>query len=122
MKTTWPLCSMLVLAAGAAHAADSPWSGTWKLDPARSHLTGQTFTPSKGAGELLHFEDGSTASFDFGLDGKEYRTWANRTTSYTSAGRNAWDTVTRVDGKVLAKGHLALSDDGSKLTMTFVGT
>jgi hypothetical protein len=122
MRTTLVLCSLLTLPAGSALAAQSPWDGTWKLDADKSHLTGQTFTYSKGPGELLHYEDGSTASFDFGLDGKEYKTWANRATTWTSAGNNTWNTVIKADGKVLAKGHYVLSEDGKTLTTTFTGT
>lgn len=122
MKATWILCSLLALPAGAASAADSPWNGTWKLDAQKSHLTGQTFTYSERPGGLLHYEDGSTASFDFGLDGKEYKTWSNRTTSWTPAGKNTWDLVTHAAGKVLSKGHVALSEDGRTLTMKLSGT
>jgi hypothetical protein len=122
MKTSLLVCSLLALLAGAARAADSPWTGTWKLDPAKSHLTGQTFTYSERPGGMLHYEDGSTASFDFGLDGKEYKTWADHTMVWTAAGRNNWDTVTRAGGKVRAQGHVALSDDGKTLTMTVSGT
>lgn len=121
MKNTLILCAMLTLPAGAAIAADSPWNGTWKLDPAKSHLTGQTFTYSARPNGMLHYEDGSTASFDFGLDGKEYKTWADRTVSWNAAGKNSWDTVTRSAGKVLSKGHYALSGDGRTLTMSFDG-
>jgi hypothetical protein len=122
MKATWIICSLLALPAGAASAADSPWNGTWKLDAAKSQLTGQTFSYSERPGGMLHYEDGSTANFDFGLDGKEYKTWADRTTAWTPAGKNAWDTVTRAAGKVHSKGHVALSEDGKTLTMTFTGT
>ena len=122
MKATWIICSLLALPAGAASAADSPWNGTWKLDAAKSQLTGQTFSYSGRPGGMLHYEDGSTASFDFGIDGKEYKTWADRTTAWTAAGKNAWDTVTRAAGKVRAKGHIVLSEDGKTLTMTYTGT
>jgi hypothetical protein len=109
-------------AAGAAFAAGSPWTGTWKLDAAKSHLTGQTFTYSKGPGDLLHYEDGSTASFDFGIDGKEYKAYSNRMISWTAAGTNAWDTVVKAEGKVRSKGHLELSADGKTLNTVFTGT
>ena len=122
MKKTLLFCALLALPAGTAFAADSPWTGTWKLDPARSHLTGQTFTYSKGPGQLLHYEDGSTASFDFGIDGKEYKTWSNRTSTWTAAGKGAWDTVVKADGKVLSNGHFGLSADGKTLNMVFTGT
>lgn len=121
MKTALIVCSLLALP-GAVYAADSPWNGTWKLDAAKSHFTGQTFTYSERPGGMLHYEDGSTASFDFGLDGKEYKSWADRTTSWTPAGKNAWDMVTRAAGKVRSKGHTALSEDGKTLTMSFSGT
>src|SRR5215475_15719379 len=116
MKATLIICSLLALPGGAAFAADSPWNGTWKLDTAKSQLTGQTITYSERPGGMLHYEDGSTASFDFGLDGKEYKTWGNRSTVWTAAGRNSWDTIARIDGKVYAKGRFALSDDGRTLT------
>jgi hypothetical protein len=122
MKTTLLLCSVLALPVSLAQAADSPWDGTWKLDPAKSHFTGDTFTIAQGPGKLLHYSDGSTASYDFGVDGKEYKTWSNRTTIWTPAGNNAWDTVTRADGKVLVTSHRQLSADEKNLTMTFAGT
>jgi len=37
----------LLSATTLAIAADNPWIGTWKLDPAKSHFTGDTFTYSK---------------------------------------------------------------------------
>jgi hypothetical protein len=122
MKTLVLCCSLLALPAGAALAADSPWVGTWKLDEARSHLTGDTFTYSKGPGAMLHYSDGVNVSYDFGLDGKEYPTAFGRVTSWTAAGKNAWDSVVKADGKVLGKGHRELSADGKTLTMTFTGT
>jgi hypothetical protein len=122
MKTTWLFSSLLAFTSGMASAAESPWTGTWKLDAGKSQLTGQTFTYSKGPGEMLHYEDGSTASFDFGMDGKEYKSWGNRTTIWTVAGKKTWDTVAKADGKVLSKGHWALSDDAQTLTATFTGT
>lgn len=122
MKTTLLLCALLALPAGPALAADSPWTGTWKLDPAKSQLTGQTFTYSQGPGELLHYEDGSSTSFDFGIDGKDYKLYSNRTISWTAAGPNAWDTVVKAEGKVRSKGHFELSADGKTLTTVFTGT
>ena len=75
MKMHLILCSALALQTASTLAADSPWSGTWKLDPTQSHLTGDTFTLTQGRGTMLHYSDGSTANYDFGVDGKEYKTW-----------------------------------------------
>jgi hypothetical protein len=122
MKMHLILCSALALQTASTLAADSPWSGTWKLDPTQSHLTGDTFTLTQGRGTMLHYSDGSTANYDFGVDGKEYKTWANRTTTWTPSGNNAWDTVTQVDGRVLTKSHRQLSTDGKTFTITSTGT
>jgi hypothetical protein len=122
MKKLLILCSALALPAASALAADSPWSGTWKIDPAQSHFTGETFTLTKGPGNMLHYMDGSSASYDFGIDGKEYKTWSNRSTIWIPAGNNAWDTVTQAVGRVLVKSHRQLSADGKTLTITLTGT
>ncbi len=122
MKINWMIGSLIALSAGAAFAADSPWVGTWKVDPQRSHFTGQTFTYSRAPKGMLHYEDGSSASFDFRPDGKPYKTWADRTTAWTAAGSDAWDTTSWAGGKLRGHGHIALSTDGRTLTMTFIGT
>ena len=121
MKALLAFCSLFVLSVGAALAADSPWIGTWKADLAQSHVTGDTFGYSKGTGKLLHYSDGSTSSFDFGIDGKEYQTWANRSTTWTPTGKSSWDTVSKIDGKVMVKGHRELSADGTTLTVSYSG-
>jgi hypothetical protein len=122
MRTALILCSLLALSPAAAFAADSPWNGTWKLDPGRSHLTGQTFTFTERPGGMLHYEDGSSISFNFGLDGKEYQTLPDRTVSWTETGKNSWDRVGRVGGKIIYWARVVLSEDGSTLTMKFTGT
>lgn len=122
MKAIWILSSLLALPAGAALAADSPWDGTWKLDEASSQLTGQTMTISKGAGGLLHYADGSSASYDFGLDGKDYPGWGDRTVAWSPAGPSAWEGVVKADGKVLSRVHRVLSADGKTLTEDWTGT
>jgi hypothetical protein len=114
--------ALLALPALSAAAANNPWIGTWKLDPAQSHFTGDTFTYTKAANGLIHFSDGSTESFDFGIDGKEYTTVYGRTTVWTASGSNAWDSVTKFNGTVLVNVHRQLSPDGKTLTIVENGT
>ena len=121
-RTSLLLCLLMAIPATAGPAADNRWLGTWKLDAARSHQTGDTFSYSEAAGGLLHYADGSTESYDFGLDGKEYKSWGNRTVSWTATDKDAWDTVTRAGGKLLSKSHRALSGDGKTLTVSVSGT
>jgi hypothetical protein len=114
--------ALLAVPALSAAAANDPWTGTWKLDPAKSHFTGDTFTYSQLANGLMHYSNGSTQGFDFGIDGKEYSAVYGRTTIWTAAGANAWDTVTRFKGTVVAKAHRELSSDGKTLTLVESGT
>jgi hypothetical protein len=122
MKKLLLVCCLSVVAILPALAADNPWIGTWKLDPAKSHFTGDTFTYSNAANGMMHFSDGSIVNFDFGIDGKEYKTIYDRTTTWTTAGDNAWDSVTKANGKVVSKTHRELSADGKTLTFTASGT
>jgi hypothetical protein len=122
MKKFLLICALALFATLPALAADNPWIGTWKLDPAKSHFTGDTFTYTKAANGMMHFSDGSIVNFDFGIDGKEYKTMYDRTTTWTAAGNNAWDSVTKANGKVLSKTHRELAADGKTLTFTESGT
>jgi hypothetical protein len=61
-------------------------------------------------------------NFDFGIGGKEYKTIYDRTTIWTTAGDNTWDSVAKANGEVLSKSHRQLSADGKILTITETGT
>lgn len=115
------ICAFALFATLPALAVDNPWVGTWTLDLNKSHFTGDTFTYSKATNGMMHFSDGSVANFDFGIDGKGYKTVYDRTTTWTAAGNNAWDSVTKANGKVLVNTHRQLSDDGKTLTITETG-
>jgi hypothetical protein len=121
MKALLLVASLLAAPTGAALAADSPWDGTWTLDQSRS-LTGETFTYSKGPRHLLHYSEGSTVDYDFRIDGKQYKAWANCTVTWTAAGKNAWDSVYKIKGKAFSKIRRQLSADGKTLALTTEGT
>ena len=121
MKSTW-LFMALIVPAAAALAAEAHWDGTWKLDKSRSHFSGDTFTLSKGPNGMLHFSDGGPINYDFRIDGKDYAAHYNRTVAWTAAGPDTWDTVTHVDGRVLATSHRTLSADGKTLTIAWQTT
>jgi hypothetical protein len=122
MKKLLLVCALAAFAVLPALAADNPWVGTWKLDPAKSHFTGDTFTYSKNADGMMHFSDGSTINYDFGIDGKEYKTHENRTVSWTADGDHAWTEVAKADSTTLATTHVTLSDDSKTLTFNSTGT
>jgi len=125
MKRVLLFCTLALcfttLAIAADNPAVNPWIGTWKLDPAKSHFIGDTFTYSKLPSGMMHFTDGSTVSYDFAIDGKPYKAAYDRTTVWTAAGTNAWNSVTSANGKVIYKAHHVLSADGKTLTNTYTG-
>ncbi len=102
---------------GAALAANSPFAGTWKLDIAKSHFTGDTLDYSKTA-TGMHYTDGAVA-YDFAMDGKDYPTIPGYTANWTKTGPMSWDTVTKSRGTVVAKSHRTISADGSTLSSAF---
>jgi hypothetical protein len=122
MKKLLFACVLLALSTLPAIADDNPWVGTWKLDSTKSHFTGDTFTYSKAPNGLMHYSDGSATDFDFGIDGKEYKTVSDRTVTWTATGENAWDTVMKANGTVLASSHRQLSSDGKTLSIKSTGT
>ncbi len=110
---------LLVSTAGPAMAAPSPFQGTWKLDTEKSHFTGDTFTYSTTSSGLMHFSNGSTREFDFGLDGKPYPNMGGYTVTWTPVGENAWDSEWQLGDKVAGKSHRSLSADGKTLTIEY---
>jgi hypothetical protein len=123
MKKFLIACALIAFSTLSAHAADNPWVGTWKLDTAKSHFTGNTFTYSKAPDGMMHYSNGSTSSYDFGMDGKEYKATGNRTVVWTSDGPNTWTTVfTASDGANLGTVQRTLSADGKTLTNVVTGT
>jgi hypothetical protein len=58
---TLAICSVVTLAAAAS------FSGTWKLNLAKSNLSGQTATISKGASGINRFESEGFACVGFNI-------------------------------------------------------
>ena len=100
-------------------AADSPWNGSWKLNEAKSKLTGTTVTFTK-EGDMYVVDEG-TVKFKFACDGKEYPTLADRTITCTQSG-SVYTTVAKVGGTVLSTTTHTISSDGDTITETSTGT
>src|ERR1051326_3852042 len=67
-----------------AAAADAPYIGTWKLNTAKSQMTGETLSIEKlPAGDMQYHYDVEGFAYNFNLDGKEYPLPDGGTTSWT---------------------------------------
>jgi hypothetical protein len=128
---------LAVVLAGNLYAADSPFVGTWKLNPEKSRLTAAApkswvMRIEQDGGQMRMTTDIVTAS------GKEgHRTWTGKLDGqqYPAQGLPSADTVaikllderTREstgmrDGKVVMRNRATVSKDGKVLTNHISGT
>lgn len=109
----------MVLAAAPCVAAGPSWDGTWKLNEAKSKMTGSTYTITQNA-NMYTFDAGSF-KFSFGCDGKDYNILPDRTVSCTGSG-NSYTMVWKINGKVQSTTKQTISSDGKTLTSIDTGT
>ncbi len=98
-------------------AADPSFNGTWKLNLAKSQLTGQTLNITKAAtAGQMHF-DMQGFAYDFDLTGKEFPTPDGGTTSWKQVNPTTWDAAMKANGKVVATYHVVVNGDTMTATM-----
>jgi len=108
-KTVLCLCAAVVAACAAlpCYAADSPWDGTWKLNEAKSKMTGETETITK-AGDMYTVH--GPVSYKFACDGKEYPILEDRTIACTASG-HTYTMMVKVKGNLVATSKHEISAD-----------
>jgi hypothetical protein len=111
MRNTFALVVGIVAGcAAAAIAADAPYIGVWKLNPAKSQLAGDVLsietTPSGG----FHY-DVQGFAYNFYLDGKEYPLPDGGTTSWVALDAKTWKVTNRRNGRISATYRLMLDGD-----------
>jgi hypothetical protein len=111
----------VLVATGTLVAADLPWVGKWKINPAKSDFGESTVTyGAVGSEELQMTADGM--SMKFKMDGKDYADAVGGTSAWKQIDASTWDTVNKVNGKVVSTDTTKLSADGKTLTVTSKGT
>jgi len=113
----------IVIAATAVFAADSPFAGTWKLNPAKSEFTGTTIAFAQEAGGGMKMTaDGQ--SYTFKVDGKSYPGFMGAAVTWTQVNPSTWQADYRKPdtGLALSTQTLALSPDAKTLTVTSKGS
>lgn len=110
----------LALAAGIV-AAENPFVGTWKLNPAKSKFTGDTVKYERTAsGAIQVSSEGLT--YTFKPDGREYPAPLGYTAAWKQLDERTWEVVTRLSGKVLGTDTIKVSADGKTRTVISKGT
>ena len=109
-----------IAAVVAVTAADPPYVGKWKMNPAKSDFGETTVTYEQlPSGEMQATQAG--VSYKFKLDGKEYPATFGSTATWKSLSANSWETTWKLNGKVLSTDTLTLSADGKSMTVNSKG-
>ena len=108
-------------ATAALAAAQPPYAGKWKMNPAKSDFGQTTITFEQlPSGEMQATAVGQ--SYKFKMDGKDYPAMFGADAAWTSLSPTSWQTVWKLNGKVLSTDTLTLSADGKTLTTHTKGT
>jgi hypothetical protein len=116
------LCvAFTVVAATIVSAADAPYMGKWKMNPAKSDFGELTVVYEQVAsGEMQ--ETAAGQSYKFKLDGKDYTDQFGNTASWKSLTSNSWQRTLKLKDKVLTTDTFTVSPDGKQLTVASKGT
>lgn len=100
-------------------AADSPFVGNWRLDPARSKLTDVMRVDSLGGNKYVFNFGGGPQTIV--VDGTEQPGRFGGTVSVAVTGPHTWNVVGKRDGRTVVSAIWNLSEDGSTLSDNFTG-
>lgn len=119
LNRTFQLLLAGCLMTGTLWAADNPFVGDWKLNPARSKLTDVMKVESAGANKY---------AFNFGSgpetivpDGTDQPGTSGTTLSVSVERPDSWKVIRKRDGRMLLTANWKLSKDGKTLTDDFTG-
>jgi hypothetical protein len=99
----------LAFVSSTAHAQPS-FAGTWKLNLAKSQLTGQTLSIEKKPSGMMHF-DMQGFAYDFDVSGKDFPTPDGGTAAWREVNPTTWEATNKVNGKPIATYQLTLKGD-----------
>jgi hypothetical protein len=100
--------------------ADDPFIGKWKLDLAKSKLTGQVIEIQEIPGNAYRFKEDEHSDIIF-TDGIDHPTHFGDTMAVTQNEPGTWSIVYKRVGRVLMNTRWEVSPDGQTLTYTATG-
>jgi hypothetical protein len=121
VKRIWMLVVLSVIFAAYVSAAESPFAGSWKLNPAKSKFTGETVRYETAPAGMIR-ETASGISYTFKTDGKEYAGPFDRKVAWTQKSDRSWESVYKFNGKTLVTSTTQLSPDAKTMTVNSKGT
>lgn len=112
LKRIIPRLMLLCLMNSALFAADDPFVGKWKLNPAKSNVDGEQLK-IEDVGENKYKLTSYNASSTIRADGTDQPDQFGTTTAIALIGSNAWRMVVKKDGKVAQSMTYTLSPHGT---------
>lgn len=113
--------ALAMILGGSLAAAENPFAGTWKLNPAKSKLTGDTMKFAKTESGAIRWS-GSGLSYTFKMDGKEYKGPFDEAVVWKQIDESTWQSTTTEKGNLISTDTSKLSADGKTLTVVSKGT
>jgi len=99
---------MALVVTSSLIAAEPNFTGTWKLNLAKSQLSGPVYTFEKKASGVMHY-DGGGFNTDFDLTGKEYTMPSGVSVAGKELSPTSWELTFRMNGKVISKSRVSLN-------------
>jgi hypothetical protein len=106
IRTSWGAVAAL-LAPAMLLAQQPSFDGTWKLNLAKSHLSGGTYAFSKKPSGVWHYSGGGFEA-DFDLTGKEYTMPSGASIIGKDSGPKSWDLSFRMGDKPISRSKVTL--------------
>jgi len=91
-------------------AAEANFAGTWKLNLAKSQLSGTVYTLEKKPSGVWHYSGGGFDT-DFDLAGKEFTMPSGMSIIGKELNSTSWELSFRMSGKAVSKSRVTLSGD-----------
>jgi hypothetical protein len=111
---TFQLLLIGCLVTGTLWAANDPFVGKWKVNPAKSKLNDEMKVEAAGANKyILTFAPGAVDSVV--ADGSDQPALQGTTLSVTAKGPDNWVVIRKMKGRTLLTGYWTLSADGKTL-------
>jgi hypothetical protein len=111
-RTSW-IASLALLAPAMLPAQQPNFSGTWKLNFAKSQLSGTAYTFDKKPSGVWHYSGGGFDA-DFDLAGKEYTMPSGVSVTGKEVSPTSWHLAFRMNGKSISESKVTLSGDSLK--------
>jgi len=108
------LTTCVVLTLVPLVAADPAYVGTWKFNPAKSQLTGDSVTITSSPDGTMTF-DGQGFKYSFKADGKKYPTPDGGSASWTRVDPNTWDVAVTAGGNVVVNYRATVQGETMRL-------